>query len=212
MTTTVDVHFPFAGQWLTRNSPADRVPSHGTALFGTAQAIDFVPVDEDGRSAPFTAASLVRPESPQRFVGFGRPILAPVDATVIAIHDGDSDHRSHRGLPSVVYALTQRRRLASGWKGLAGNHVLLEVPGAVIALCHLQRGSIAVRPCERVRAGDLLGRCGNSGNSMEPHLHVQAIDRPDVEHARPVRMTFRGSLPRSGEIVRGTDDGRTVGE
>jgi murein DD-endopeptidase MepM/ murein hydrolase activator NlpD len=47
----------------------------------------------------------------------------------------------------------------------------------------------------------VLGFCGNSGNSTEPHVHVQAIDSRDVQRAKAVRLTVRGSLPRDGEIV-----------
>ena len=39
---------PFEGRWLAQNSPARRVPSHGTELFGMAHAIDFVHVGERG--------------------------------------------------------------------------------------------------------------------------------------------------------------------
>ena len=39
-----DLAYPFTGRWLVQNSPADRVPSHGTELFASAYAIDFVPV------------------------------------------------------------------------------------------------------------------------------------------------------------------------
>ena len=77
MPESLDLAYPFRGTWLTQNSPADRVPSHGTALYGSSFAIDFVPVDESGRTARFTIASLVRPERPTRFPGFGRLILAP---------------------------------------------------------------------------------------------------------------------------------------
>jgi hypothetical protein len=201
MAASIDLEYPFTGRWLTRNSPADRVPSHGTTLFATSYAIDFVPVDDAGRTAPVTLGSLVRPEPPERFPGFGRPVLAPVAGVVVAAHDTEVDHAAHRGLPSISYALTQRRRAAAGWVALAGNHVLVESGGVTVALCHLQQGSVEVRPGRRLRVGDVLGRCGNSGNSTEPHAHVQAIDRRDVEHAGAVPLTLRGSLPRNGEVV-----------
>jgi hypothetical protein len=197
----VDLAYPFVGRWLTQNSPANRVPSHGTTLFGTSYAIDFVPVDEAGRTAPISFTSLMRPEPADRFPGFGRPLLAPVDGVVVAAHDTEPDHDSYRGLPSVGYALTQRRRAEAGWVTLAGNHVLIEGGGAVIAVCHLQQGSVAFRPGQAVRRGDVLGRCGNSGNSTEPHVHLQAIDSRDVERANAVPLTFDGQLPRNGEIV-----------
>ncbi|MFI7537307.1 M23 family metallopeptidase [Streptosporangium sp. NPDC049376] len=201
MAVSIDLDYPFTGRWLVQNSPANRVPSHGTTLFATSYAIDFVPVGGAGRTAPITFGSLVRPEPPERFPGFGRPILAPVAGVVLAVHDAEPDHPAYRGLPSIGYALTQHRRAAAGWVTLAGNHVLIEHADVVVALCHLQHGGVEVRPGQRVHVGDVLGRCGNSGNSTEPHVHVQAIDNRDVEHANAVPVTFRGSLPRDGEVI-----------
>lgn len=203
----VDLAYPFTGRWRTQNSPADRVPSHGTALFATSFAIDFVPVDEAGRTAPFSLGSLLRPEPPERFPGFGRRILAPVEGVVVGVHDGEPDHDAVRGLPSVGYALTQRRRVAAGWAALAGNHVMVRTrSGAVVAVCHLRRGSVEVHAGQLVRAGDPLARCGNSGNSTEPHVHVQAIDRVDVDVATAVPITFHGRLPGNGEVVEAGED------
>ena len=198
----VDLRFPFTGHWLTQRSPADRVPSHGTTLFATTFAIDFVPVDASGRSAPVRLATLVRPEPPERFPGFGRPVLAPVTGVVASVHDGEPDHPSYRGLPSLGYALTQRRRAAAGWEALAGNHVMVGTDdGTVVAVCHLRRGSVQVRRGQRVAVGEQLGRCGNSGNSTEPHVHLQAMDGLDVRRAAAVPITFDGRLPRNGEVV-----------
>lgn len=201
MTSSVDLTYPFTGRWLVQNSPANRVPSHGTALFGSSYAIDFTPVADDDRTAAFSLRSLLRTESPDRFPGFGRPLLAPIDGTVVSALDSELDHESYRGIPSIRYALTQSRRARRGWTALAGNHVLMETRGIVVALCHLQQGSLTVRVGQTVRRGDFVGRCGNSGNSTEPHVHVQAIDGPDVENANAVPLSFGRELPRNGEIV-----------
>ncbi|WP_031470946.1 M23 family metallopeptidase [Sciscionella sediminilitoris] len=208
MVAAIDLEYPFAGRWLVQNSPADRVPSHGTTLFASSYAIDFVPIGDSGGTAPIGFGSLLRPEPPQRFPGFGRPILAPAAGVVLAVHDTEPDHRAYRGLPSLGYALTQRGRVSAGWVALAGNHVLLEYAGAVLALCHLRHGSVQVRAGQRVRAGDPLGRCGNSGNSTEPHVHVQAIEGREAEHATALPLTFDGSLPRNGAVVTGREPGR----
>lgn len=201
--TSLDLSYPFTGRWLVQNSPADRVPSHGTAAFASSYAVDFVPVDARRRTAPVTTASLLRPEAPERFPGFGRPILAPLPGVVVAVHDTELDHPAHRGLPSLGYALTQRRRVREGWAALAGNHVLIrsESREAVVALCHLQLGSVPVRPGQHVRAGDVIGRCGNSGNSTEPHLHLQAMDDDTVDRAGAVPITFVGSLPHNRDVI-----------
>lgn len=202
--TSIDLKYPFVGRWLVQNSPADRVPSHGTALFASSYAIDLIPVDAQGRTASITVRTLMRPEPPERFPGFGRNVLAPVHGVVIRTHDAEPDHPAYRGLPSIGYALTQRRRAQAGWVALAGNHVLIESEGIVVALCHLQQDSVTVRPAQRVHVGDVLGRCGNSGNSTEPHVHVQAVDNPDIDHANAVRVTFDGSLPHNGEVLTAT--------
>jgi len=197
----VELQYPFTGFWLVQNSPADRVPSHGTRLLGTSYAIDFTPVDRKARSARLTLASLVRPEPPEHFAGFGRAVRAPVSGLVCAAHDGETDHAAFRGFPSIAYAATQARRVREGWLGLAGNHVMIESAGLFVALCHLKRGSVRVRPGQRVECGEALGACGNSGNSTEPHLHVQAMDGPDPEQASAVPITFPGGLPRNGTVL-----------
>ena len=201
----LNLSYPFDGRWQVRNSPANRVPSHGTALFGLSYAIDFVPVDDDGRSAPFTVGALFRSEPPETFTGFGRPVFAPVDGVVVGVHDAETDHHAYRGFPSVGYALTQRRRLSEGWLALIGNHVLIEtaygIGTAVVALCHLKRGSAEVTIGQRVASGQPIGRCGNSGNSTEPHLHLHAVDGRDITQANAVPVQFGGSLPRNGAIV-----------
>jgi hypothetical protein len=199
---TLDLAYPFQGRWLVQNSPADRVPSHGTASFASAYAIDFVPVDERGRSARLSLASILRPERPERFSGFGRSLTAPACGVVAAVHDGEPDHEAFRGIPSIRYALTQQQRAANGWAGLGGNHVIIEVrAGAFVALCHLQHGSIRVSPGQSVAIGEEIGRCGNSGNSTEPHVHVQAMDAIDLPHAKAIPISFQREVPRNRELV-----------
>lgn len=198
----LDLAYPFEGRWLVQNSPANRVPSHGTTRYASAHAIDFVPVGDDGRSARFGLGSLLWPERPERFPGFGRPILAPIAGTVVATHHDEPDHQAHRGFPSIGYALGQGRRAAAGWLALAGNHVFLQADhGPVIALCHLRWNSIVVTVGDRLAVGDPVARCGNSGNSTEPHLHLQAISTATVERAEAIPISFDGTLPRNGEVT-----------
>lgn len=197
----VDLAYPFVGKWLVQNSPANRVPSHGTRLFASSYAIDFVPVNDAGRTAPITIRSLARSEPPERFPGFGRPILSPVSGAIVATHDGTPDHPAYRGFSSLGYALGQRERAAHGWLALAGNHIAVDTGSAIVVLCHLRQGSSEVHVGQSVNLGRLLAACGNSGNSTEPHLHVQVVDSLRGERANAVPMTFQGQLPRNGQIV-----------
>lgn len=62
---------------------------------------------------------------------------------------------------------------------LGGNHVILEWCNVLPLHAHLRNGSVLVCPGDRVRPGDVLGGVGNSGASLQPHLHFQVMDTPD---------------------------------
>ncbi|MGO1542745.1 MAG: M23 family metallopeptidase [Gulosibacter sp.] len=199
---TIDLQYPFHGFCLIQNSPANRIPSHGTHRFALAHSIDLVPTDALGRTARIRAGSLIRAESPERFPGFGIHVTAPASGRIIAAHDEERDHDVFRGLPSIYYALTQRRRLREGgWRGVAGNHIAIHCDGVVVIVCHLRRHSIRVAIGDEVTQGEVIAQCGNSGSSTEPHVHLQAMTSFDVERAESVPITLAGRLPRNGEVI-----------
>jgi hypothetical protein len=189
----VVIALPFTGLWRARNSPARRVPSHGTDLLASRYAIDFI-----GAAAPsFRSAdvsdwrTLLATEPPSRFVAFGRPLSAPGDGSVVTAHDGSPDHVARRSqLALLPYAFGQRSRLRAGLLEITGNFVILDLGGVFAAMVHLRRGSVRVRPGDTVTEGTVLAECGNSGNSTQPHLHIQLMSTPDPLSAAPVPMAF----------------------
>ncbi len=60
------------------------MPSHGTHLFATTYTIDFVPVEGRRSATVRDWRTVLAVEPPERFVGFGRPVLAPADGRVRA--------------------------------------------------------------------------------------------------------------------------------
>jgi hypothetical protein len=185
---------PFRGTWLVQNSPARRVPSHGTHLFATTYAMDFIAVTGRRTATTRDWRTLLSTEPPDRFIAFGRPILAPAPGTVVSVHDGEVDHEARRSQFTLLhYALTQAGRARRGATALAGNHVIVELTGGrgYVVLAHLREGSIRVGPGDPVATGQELGACGNSGNSTQPHLHIQAMDSPDQAGAKGLPMAFR---------------------
>lgn len=201
----VPLALPLPGPVRVVNSPADRVPSHGTELFGLGHAVDLVPVDARGRSARRDLRSWLREEPPDQFVGLGQPVRAP--------------------LARLRYAATQVQRVRAGIEAVAGNHVVVELAGGrgYLWLVHLRRGSVRAVVGNRVVAGDLLGECGSSGNATEPHVHLHVADVLDPDRARGVPIVLTGyrvrhpagggpvaaGMPRTGEVVEPVADGST---
>ena len=156
-----------AGRWLAMNSPADRVPSHHLHAYGQTYAIDLVHEPAVGGRPGLAWWPLAR--RPADFPGFGQPVLAPAAGTVVRA----------------------RGRELLGPGRILGNHVVLDLGGGVYAaLAHLRRGTLRVRPGDRVAAGQQLAECGNSGNSTEPHLHFQLMDHPSVLLAAGLPLRF----------------------
>ncbi len=83
----------------------------------------------------------------------------------------------------------------------AGNHLVLDLGnGRFVLMAHLQQGSVTVKLGEQVQAGQPLARCGNSGNTSGPHLHLQVQNQVDAfaPGARTYPILFRGP-----QLVRG---------
>jgi hypothetical protein len=94
-------------------------------------------------------------------------VRAPAAGKVVAVQSWERDWRVGRpGLPdSVVLA----RPIA-----LFGNYVVIDHGrGEFSLLAHLRRASVSVRPGDRVRPGQPVGRVGFSGSVYTIHLHYQ---------------------------------------
>ena len=103
------------------------------------------------------------------WVGFGEPIHAVADGTVVLTRDG---------LPDIP-PMTKNPGLRTP-EDYAGNNVIVAIGHGRYALFdHLVRGSVRVRRGQRVRAGQVVGKLGNSGNTDGPHLHFGIEARPD---------------------------------
>ncbi|MFC8789714.1 M23 family metallopeptidase [Streptomyces cinereoruber] len=200
----VEVDPPVAGRWTALNSPADRTPSHGTHQYGQTYAIDIVAEAEDGeRSRPSFAWLWPVARRSEEFPAFDAPLFAVADAIVVHAEDGQRDHLSRNSLPAFLYLMLFEAtvRVLAGARRVVGNYLILDLGNGTYAVyAHLRRGSLTVRAGDRVTAGRQLARCGNSGNSTEPHLHFQLMNGPDLDTARGVPFTWRGvGVPKNKE-------------
>lgn len=91
---------------------------------------------------------------------YGVPVVAPIDGIVVSAHDGEPDET-----PSVV---------SNNFEAPTGNHVMMRIEetGTYLVIAHLKNGSVAVETGDIVAEGQVIGECGNSGNTSEPHIHI----------------------------------------
>src|SRR5690606_22368267 len=90
---------------------------------------------------------------------FDAEIIAPCSGQVLEVRDG----------------LPNRAISDFDLDNAAGNHILIGCDGYTVALAHLNSGSITVQQGQSVELGQLLATVGNSGATIEPHLHIHAV-------------------------------------
>ena len=118
------------------------------------------------------------------YLAYGRPILASGAGRVIAVIDGIAEN-----VPGAMRT-----------DAIAGNHVVIDHGnGEISYFAHLVPGSIPVHVGDVVKAGQLLGKCGNSGHSSEPHLHYH-LQNSDGD-GLPVQ--FLGYIADGKKVARG---------
>jgi len=198
LSQAVVVDFPLRGEWTAVNTPARRVPSHGTNFFAQRFAIDLLQLDWTTRRPCATPAwrQWLTPVSASAFFCWGQRIYAAFAGRVVNIGDGWPDRRRVHGLWELFRIISPLALLAlprgKNYRPLIGNFVVVEgTPGAAL-YAHLQWGSLMVALGDDVDAGTYLGTVGNSGNSTMPHLHFQLMDRPNPRKARGKLYAFRG--------------------
>ncbi|MFG2142063.1 peptidoglycan DD-metalloendopeptidase family protein [Streptomyces sp. NPDC048650] len=208
----VEVDVPVTGRWRALNSPADKVPSHGTRAYGQAYAIDIAAEPHEGARPGFGWWPLARRS--EAFPAFGAELLAVADATVVRADDRQRDHLSRTSWFALLYFFVVEAivRSLGGARRVIGNHVILDLGEGTHALyAHVKRGSLTVGVGDRVRTGQIVGRCGNSGNSTEPHVHFQLMDGADPDTANGTPFTWRGiGVPRNGETFEPTEPTATT--
>lgn len=117
---------------------------------------------------------------------YGTEILAPASGSIVVAVDGKPDQ-----VPGEVVD-----------EELAGNHIAIQLPSKTfLLLAHLQTGSLRVKVGDTVEAGQPIARCGNSGRTSEPHLHIHH-QRQDP---REVPFGFAEGLPLFFEHLDGPE-------
>ena len=106
---------------------------------------------------------------------FGKKLIAVCDAKVVKVIRGVYDNVPGEKNP----------------KQLTGNTIVLKTDNKEFILyAHFKENSIVVNEGQNVKQGDLLGQCGNSGNSTEPHLHLSLQNAENMINASGGKLFF----------------------
>lgn len=193
----VTVELPLRGEWTAINTPAEKVPSHGTDFFAQTYAYDFLVLDERRRPCPLAAGpfqTLLVGARTSLCYAWSRPAHACFDGTVARVVDGIKERVRVYWIIDVARLIKNKiqfEEIKKNPQQLAGNMVTIQGDGIYALYAHLRPNSTKVKVGDRVRAGDIIGEVGHSGNSTMPHLHFQLMDGEDPLKAKGVPCEFR---------------------
>jgi murein DD-endopeptidase MepM/ murein hydrolase activator NlpD len=204
----VMVAFPLAGEgWVAVNSPADRIPSHGTDMLGQRYAFDFIRVDGRPRLHYHPAGwlrTLLFGVRTRECFAWGAAIHAPLPGRVISAVDGIAERDRVYPLRELALALWNAMTFSPArLPAVLGNHVILRRGQLYAAFAHLAPGSVLVQEGQEVGLGEVIGSVGHTGNSTSPHLHFQLMDARDPLVAHGVPCAFASyEVQRGGTWMR----------
>jgi hypothetical protein len=188
------VEFPLRGEWTAINTPAHRIPSHGTNNLGLRYAFDFIRISRKPLRY-LSSKNVLRHAfghvSVKDCFGWAQPVYSPCEGKVVTTRDGWPDIMELNSLRDSFNALVHTPKLdGDDFRPLAGNYVIVHSERFSAVLAHLRNGSVKVTEGQHVKTGDLLGEVGNSGNTTGPHLHFQLMkgDNPFTATGLPCRF------------------------
>ncbi|HET8734360.1 MAG TPA: M23 family metallopeptidase [Anaeromyxobacteraceae bacterium] len=162
---------PVRGErWWAANGPSiepvyhrnAKIPIGPSVYYSERFATDWIQLGPDG--LPYRGDGKRNAD----WYGYGADLLAVADGTIVDARDGVPENTPIGG-----------RDIGMTFENLGGNYVVLDVGDrhdTVAFYAHAIPGSVAVRIGDKVRAGQVLAKLGNSGNSDAPHLHFHLCD------------------------------------
>jgi urea transporter len=159
------VRLPFSGKWKVSQGYNGKY----THKDSWKESLDFMAIGADGKVRKGAENSL------NDFYTFGLNVLAPCAGRIVKV----VNHIDDNPVGSVD--------TINNW----GNLILIEHAAYFYSqISHLQKNSIFVKEGDYVQAGTKLGLAGNSGRSLEPHIHLHFQTNPEIGSSTiPVSFT-----------------------
>jgi murein DD-endopeptidase MepM/ murein hydrolase activator NlpD len=170
---TTPLILPFKGEWTVFWGGNTKELNYHVQSKAQKNAFDFVIKDDEGKS--FKTDGITNED----YYAFGQEIIAPCDGEIVLVVEGIKDNKPGELNPIYV----------------PGNTVILKTANnEYLFLAHFKQHTIKVKQGQKVSQGELLGLCGNSGNSSEPHIHFHIQNVEDINIATGVKCYFEKIL------------------
>jgi len=183
--TDIKIALPFFNEWVVYQSFDDEWTHKGKWKY----AYDFV-IKKDGKS--YKNDGLY----PSDYYCFGESVSSPINGYVVDKYDNLVDN---------IIGEVDR---VNNW----GNYIIIKSDsGYFVEISHLMKDSIIPKVGEYVLQGQIIAKCGNSGYSPEPHLHIQ-VQKYGFIGSETIPFLFNeyymnnelffNSLPKKNSIVK----------
>lgn len=161
------------------------IESEKTAASFEKHSVDFIRRNRWGFRTAERKSLAPKPGQLTDYAVYGSEVIAPCSGMAIEVESAR---------PDVMPGHANRSLDGS-------NYVLLRCEKADVLLAHFQPGTIAVSQGDRVAQRQFLGLVGNSGNTEEPHLHINAQRTLDDGTVAAVPMRFEGRFLARGDCL-----------
>lgn len=123
----------------------------------------------------------------ENYYAFNKEVMAPANGKVVKVINHISDN-----IPGEMNEAQP-----------AGNYVVIQHANKEYSLiAHFKQNSIVVHEGEELKQGQLIGLCGNSGNSSEAHIHFQVMDNPELSKCKSICIRFNDGIePVQGDLA-----------
>jgi len=175
---TTKLILPFKDEWTVVWGGDTKELNYHVSTPAQKNAFDIVITDAKGNSYKTDG------KTNEDYYAFGKELIAPCDGEVVLVVDGVKDN-----VPGQMNTFN-----------VGGNMVIIKTANnEYLVFCHFKHRSIKVKEGQKIKQGELLGLCGNTGNSSEAHLHFHIQNIEDLNTATGVKCYFE-KLTVNGEV------------
>ncbi len=169
---------PFKDEWTVFWGGDTKELNYHVSTPAQKNAFDIIITDAKGSSYKTDG------KTNEDYYAFGKELIAPCDGEIVLVVDGVKDN-----VPGQMNSFNT-----------GGNMVIIKTTNnEYLVLCHFKHQSIKVKEGQKIKQGELLGLCGNTGNSSEAHLHFHIQNIEDLNTATGVKCYFE-KLSVNGEV------------